>query len=262
MRRLCLTLLLTGIASTALPVLAHDAGVCLPIDTDDSLVCRHHFEGTNVDLPVRAVLDKFGTACERFVVSVMQRQGMLLAELGEPQEFDAEQCSTLTSIPLDLPDVRSEVDIVVQFSLRESEHAPEVIAMRIYPDTLLDPLVQFAAQHSLVVFDDEGVLTEFLDRNEVDYRQGFDTMSGVRVALLVQPADAELLLEERGFDGAVIFQEKIVDLPQVRAVSTNGQTRVYVEMPLLRDLHKSPLAQKALLDIIRLATNPLSTDRG
>ena len=52
------------------------------------------------------------------------------------------------------------------------------------------------------------------------------------------------------------FRKKIVDLPQVRAVSTNGQTRVYVEMPLLRDLHISPLAQKALLDIIRLATNP------
>ena len=262
MRRLCLTLLLTGIASTALPALAHDADVCLPIDSDDSLVCRHYFEGTNIDLPVRAVLDRFGTACERFAVSIMQRQGMLLAELGEPQEFDAEQCSTLTSIALDLPDVRSEVDIVVRFSLRESEHAPEVIAMRVYPDTLLDPLVQFAAQHSLVVLDDEGVLTEFLDRNEIDYVQRFETMSGVPVALLVQPADPELLLEERGFDSAVIFQEKIVDLPQVRAVSTNGKTRVYVEMPLLRDLHKSPLAQKALLNILRLATNPLSTDRG
>ena len=262
MRQLCSTLLLAGITLMALPTLAHDDDVCLPMDAAEALVCRHYFEGTSIDLPVRAVLDGFGTACENLVVKVLQRQGLMLAELGEPQAFDAEQCSTITSITLDLPDIRSEVDILVQFSAPESKQAPEVIAVRVYPDTLLDPLAKFAAQNALVVFDEEGALTGFLDRNEIDYAHAFDVLHGVAVALLVQPAQPERLLEDRDFDSAIIFQEKVVDLPLIRAVSANGRTRVYVEMPLLHDLHNSPLAQKALLDIIRLATNPSSTDRG
>lgn len=262
MRPLRLILLTVAVAATSLPALAHDGRVCLPMEDVDSLVCRHHFEGASINLPVREVLESFGAACEHVVVNVLQRQGLMLAELGEPWEFDAEQCSTMTSFMLDLPDVRSEVDILVQFSSPESAHAPEFIAVRVYPDTLLDPLTKFAEQHSLVVFDEEGVLADFLDRNEIEYGLGFDTLSEKPIALLVEPDKPERLLEDRNFDSAVIFQEKVIDLPQVRAVSMNGQTRVYVETPLLRDLLTNPLAQKALLDIIRLATNPLSTDRG
>ena len=125
-----------------------------------------------------------------------------------------------------------------------------------------DSLTKFAEQHALVVFDKEDVLTDFLDRNEIEYGLGFDAMSDNSIALLVHPDKPEQLLEDRNFASVVIFQEKVVDLPQVRAVSMNGQRRVYVETPLLRDLLTNPLAQKALLDIIRLATNPLSTDRG
>jgi hypothetical protein len=261
-RQLRFALLIVAVGASSLPVLAHDDGVCLPMDDFDYLVCRHHFEGVSINLPVREVLESLGAACEHVVVNVLQRQGRMLAELGEPQELDAEQCSTTTSFTLDLPDVRSEVDILVQFSSPESAHAPEFIAVRVYPDTLLDPLTKFAEQHSLVVFDEEGVLTDFLDRNEIEYGLGFDAMSDKPIALLVQPDKLERLLEDRNFDSAVIFQEKVIDLPQVRAVSMNGQTRVYVETPLLRDLLTNPLAQKALLDVIRLATNPLSTDRG
>ena len=262
MRQLCSTLLLAGITATALPTLAHDDDVCLPMDATEALVCRHYFEGTSIELPVRAVLDGFGAACEKFVVNVLQRQGLMLAQLREPQEFDSEQCSTMTSITLDLPDIRSEVDILVQFSARESKQVSEFIAVRVYPDTLLDSLAKFATQNSLVVFDEEGALTGFLDRNEIDYAHAFDALPGVAVALLVQPAEPERLLEDRDFDSVIIFQEKVVDLPQIRAVSANGQTRVYVEMPLLHDLYNNPLAQKALLAIIRLATNPTSTNRG
>lgn len=262
MRHLRQTLMLLVVAATSLPALAHDENACLPMDDVDSLVCRHHFEGTNIDLPVRAALDSFGSACEGLVVNVLQRQGLMLAELGEPQEFDAEQCATMTSFTVDLPDVRSEVDILVQFSSPDSTQAPEFIAVRVYPDTMLDPLTKFAEQHSLVVFDEEGVLTAFLDHNEIDYGHGFNAPLDDPVALLVKPDEPEQLLEDRDFGSAVIFQEKVIDLPQVRAVSSNGQTRVYVEMPLLHDLLTNPLAQKALLDVIRLATNPLSTDRG
>ena len=126
----------------------------------------------------------------------------------------------------------------------------------------LDPLAEFATQIPLVVFDEEGVLTAFLDRKEIDYKLPFEALPGVALALLVQPAEPERLLEARDFDSAIIFQEKVIDLPQVRAVSADEQTRVYVEMPMLHDLPDNPLAQKALLNIIGLATNPSSTDRG
>ncbi|MFQ5983018.1 MAG: hypothetical protein ACE5KS_06555, partial [Woeseiaceae bacterium] len=87
-------------------------------------------------------------------------------------------------------------------------------------------------------------------------------VSAVPIGLLVEPSEPERLLEDRGIETAVIFQEKIVDLPQVRTVSSNGQTRVYVEMPFLHELRSNPLAQKALLNIIRLAINPYPIDRG
>lgn len=262
MRRLRSTLLLLGVTAVALPCLAHDTDACLPMDDLDTLVCRHHFEGTSVELPVSEALEKIDAACEHLVVSVLQRQGLLLAELGEQQQFDAEQCSTMPSITVELPNVRSEADILVRFSLPEVDDAAGTIALRVYPDTLLEPLMRFAEQHALVVFDEAGTLTEFFDNNEIAYVQGFETVSAVPIALLVKPRGPERLLEDRGIDTAIIFQEKIVDLPQIRAVSSNGQTRVYVEMPFVHDLNDSPLAQKALLDIIRLATNPLSTDRG
>lgn len=261
MRYLCSTLLTIGFATAALPAWAHDSDACLPMDDSSTLVCQHFFEGTSIDLPARETLDSIDAPCERLVVRVLQRQGLLLAEVGEPREFDEEQCSTMTSISLDLPNVRSEVDILVQFSLSRSD-STAVIALRVYPDTLLDPLLHFAEQHPFVVFDDEGALTGFFDHNKIDYVQSFEAVSGIPIALLVQPREPERLLDDRGIDTAIIFREEIVDLPQIRAVSTNGQTRVYVEMPLLHDLHSNPLTQKALLDIVHLAINPTLIDRG
>jgi len=261
-RHLCSTLLLAGISAMAVPVLAHDINACLPIDDTDMLVCRHYFEGNSVELPVRETLDLIDTKCDQLVVTVLQRQGMMLAELGEPQMFDSEQCTVMTSITIDLPNVRSEADMLVQFSLREGGGVVGATALRVYPDTLLEPLARYAEQHELVVFDEGGLLAEFLEQNDIDYVQRFEAVSENPVALLVQPRQAERLLEARSINTAVIFQEKIVDLPQIRAVSSNGQTRVYVEMPLLHDLHNNPLTQKALLDIIHLASNPIPIDRG
>ena len=112
------------------------------------------------------------------------------------------------------------------------------------------------------MFDDEGALTDFLDQLEIEYVRGYEAVSGVPIGLLVNADEPERILEDRGIETAVIFQEKIVDLPQVRTVSHDGRTRVYVEMPFLHDLHNNPLAQKALLNIIRLAINPNPFDRG
>lgn len=262
MRQLSSIVLLAAVSATSLPVLAHDDDICLPMGEEEMLVCRHYFEGTSISLPVKDVLDGLATECENTVVNVVQRQGLMLAELGEPRTLDAEQCATMTSITLDLPDIRSEVDLLVQFSVPQSRQAPKVIAVRVYPDTLLDPLAEFATQIPLVVFDEEGALTAFLDRKEIDYKLAFEALPDGALALLVQTAEPERLLEAHDFDSAIIFHEKVIDLPQVRAVSANDQTRVYVEMPLLHDLSNNPLAQKALLNIIRLATNPSSTDRG
>lgn len=262
MRRRYSTLLLANAMALAMPVLAHDINACLPIDDADTLVCLHYFEGTTIDLPVRETLDNVDEECEHLVVTVLQRQGLLLAQLGEPQEFGAEQCATMTSIELELPNVRSEVDVLVQLSLQGDDKVAGAIALRVYPDNLLEPLTRYAEHYALVVFDGDGVLTRFLEHNNIDYAPGFRAVSGVPLALLVQPAESERLLNDRGFDTAVIFKEKIVDLPQIRTFSSDGQTRVYVEMPFLHDLHNSPLAQKALLDIIRLATNPIPIDRG
>ncbi len=254
-------MLLIGLAGSPALVVAQDNEVCLPVD-DEIQVCKHYFEGNSIDLPVRTVLDSFGPACEHLVVDVLQRQGVMLVDLREPQKFNAKQCATMNSVVVDLPDVRSEVDVLVRLSIPESTHAPEVIAVRVYPDNLLEPLRKFATQHSLVVFDQEGELMNFFDRNEIDYLSRFNKTTEVSVALLVNPTDPERLLEGRGFQSAVILKEQVFDLPQVRAVLTDDRRRVYVEMPLMHDLHTSPLAQKALQDIIHLATNPLSTHRG
>ncbi len=270
MSKLIPTLLLMVTVAAAAPGQAHDSDACLPMEDGNTPVCLHYFEGSSVDVPVREAIDSIDEKCEHLVVSILQRQGLLLAPLGEPLEFDAQDCMTMTSIALDLPDVRSETDLLLQFAPKESENgqgdelndAAAVIALRVYPDTLLDPLSRFAERHSLIVFDDEGALTDFLDQQEIEYVRGYEAVSGVPIGLLVNADEPERILEDRGIETAVIFQEKIVDLPQVRTVSHDGRTRVYVEMPFLHDLHSNPLAQKALLNIIRLAINPNPFDRG
>lgn len=251
-----------ALVTVSLPVLAHNDDICLPMVGMDGHVCRHHFEGERINLPVREALEPFGSDCERLVVSVLQRQGLMLAELGETQEFDGEQCSTMDSFALELPDVRSEVDILVRFSSPGSEIVPELLAVRVYPDTLLTPLVKLSELHTLIVFDEAGLLAEFFDNNEIQYVHGFESAPDDSIAMLVEPDKPEQLLEGRKFASAIVFQEKVFALPQVRAVTVNERTRIYVETPLLRDLSTNPLAQKALLDIFRLATNPSSTDRG
>ena len=84
------------------------------------------------------------------------------------------------------------------------------------------------------------------------------TAQNRRTAPALHPRNARL--DERGIDTAIIFRETVIDLPQVRTVSASGRTWVYVEMPLIENLYSSPLAQRALLDIIKLAINPDLTD--
>lgn len=270
MSNLMPTLFVIAIAFFPSPSLAHESDACLPGEDMSTPVCYHYFENRHIELPIRQALDRIATSCEQLVVRVLQRQGLTLAELGEPLQLEGRDCPTMTSISLTLPDIRSETDILVQFvpsaSMSgqgdEPHDAAAVIALRVYPDTLLDPLLRYAEQHSLVVFDDDGLLTEFLDTNEIEYVRSFEAVTGTPIGLLVQQGEPERLLEDRGIDTAIIFQEKIVDLPQVRSVSIDGRTRVYVEMPFLHDLNENPLAQKALLNIVRLATNPYPNDRG
>ena len=266
MRCLCaMGTLILGVGAM-LPGLAHDGNSCVATDEPGAAVCHHFFERTTVDLPVRNELDSIDGVCERLVIRVMQRQGVLLAQLQEPLDFDEEECAALTSIALQLPDVRSETDIVVQLSQADSAAGqdPQIseIAVRVYPDTLLEPLARLAEQRPLVVLGDDDVFTGFLDRNEIAYVRHLPRFSEKPIALLIQPDEPERILEDRSIETAVIFREKIVDLPQVRATSTGGQTRVYVELRLLHDLRGNPLAQKALLKIINLAINPNQIDRG
>lgn len=250
--------------------LAHDGDSCLSLEDANTPVCLHYFEGSSIELPVRAAIDGIDEKCGHLVVSVLQRQGLLLARLGESLQFDELQCSRMTSITLDLPDVRSETDILVRLSMTASQNEPgkdlnnaaAVIALRVYPDSLLEPLARLADQHSLIVFDDDGRLTSFLDQQKIDYVRGHEAVSRAPIALLVNAKEPERLLEDRDIARAVIFQEKVLDMPQVRAVSDAGRTRVYVELPVLHELDSSPLAQKALLRILQLAINPDQTDRG
>jgi len=259
-----LLLLVLGPVSASL---AHESESCIVAEGKSTAVCHHYFEAVTVDLPLKGGID---TDCERIVVKVLQQQGTLLALLREPLVFDKQSCSTLESISLELPDVRAETDLLVQILLAEHENGQvkvlenpvEVIALRVYPDTMLDPLKRLAEKNSIIVYDDDGVLIDFFDQQEVDYISGFGTLSGTPIGLFVNYKDPERFLEDSSIRTAVIFREEVIDMPQVRAVSRDGQTRVYVEMKLLEDLQSSPLTQKALMKIINLAINPNPSDRG
>ncbi len=260
-------MLLVVLAAAAAHAPAHGNDSCLPMEASDLPVCRHVFEGGRIALPVRETLDGIDTDCDQLAVVVLQRQGALFAPLGEPRLLDADACRTMTSFDLELPNVRSETDLIVSFVTTgqgiDEQQAAAAVAIRVYPDTLLDALKRLAERRSFVVFDDDGNLVTFLDTSDIDYATPFHgRLSDKPIALLVRPQDPDRLLEERGIDTAVIFTEQIVDLPQVRTVSTHGRTHVFVEMPLINELSGSPLAQKALLRIINLAINPFATDRG
>lgn len=263
------TILILGLA-TASVSLAHDSESCVLTEDEDRSICRHYFEGMTIDLPLKGQLERPETDCDRLVVKVLQQQGTLFAQLREPLVFENESCSTMASISLDLPDVRAETDLLIQVLHAKRENGQgdvrqepvEVIALRVYPDTILDPLKRLAEKNSLIVYDNDGQLSSFFDQQEVDYITGFGTLSGTPIGLFVGYEDPERLLEDSSIEAAVIFREKIIDLPQVRTVSSDGRTRVYVEMNLLQDLQSSPLTQKALMKIINLAINPNPSNRG
>lgn len=267
MRVLYPTMLVILGLGTVSASLAHDSESCVLTEDENMSVCRHYFEGVTVDLPFQKDVE---AACDRLIVRVLQRQGTLLAQLREPLVFDKESCATKKSISIELPDVRAETDLLIQILHAEREDAQdtvlqkpvEAIALRVYPNTILDPLKRLAEKNSIVVYDDGGMLTNFFDQQDVNYIGGFGSLSGMPIGLFVDHKNPERLLEDSSIKNAVIFREKIIDMPQVRAVSNNGQTRVYVEMKLLHDLQSSPLTQKALLKIINLAINPNYIDRG
>lgn len=258
------TLLILGVGTVSVS-LAHDSESCVLTADENMSVSHHYFEGTTIDLPIKG---GFEADCEGLVVRVLQQQGTLLAQLREPLVLEKESCSTMESISLDLPDVRAETDLLVQILHADRQNGQgnalqqpvEVVGLRVYPDTILDPLKRLAEKNSIIVYDDGGMLTNFFDQQEVNYISGFGTLSGTPIGLFVGHKDPERLLEDSSIKTAVIFQEKIIDLPQIRVVSNDGKTRVYVEMKLIQDLQSSPLTQKAFLKIINLAINPNQTD--
>lgn len=261
-----ITLLILTLVSAA-EVLAHSNESCV-LSRDESLsVCHHYFEGMTIDLPVKG---EFSAKCEGLVVRILQQQGALFVPLREPLAYDQQICSTLKRISIELPDIRVETDLLIQIFQTERKSGQsnvpdepvEVIALRVYPDTILDPLKHLAEENSIVVYDDGGMLIDFFEYHEVDFITGFGSLFGTPIGLFVDNKDPERLLEDSSIKAAVIFREKIIDVPQVRTISSNGQIRVYVEMNLLQDLHSSPLTQKALMKIINLAINPNPSNRG
>lgn len=246
---------------------AHDADSCVFSDDEQESVCHHYFEQTTVELPLK---NRPTSECERVVVGVLQKQGMLLAPLREPIVFERDRCSAMDSISLELPSVRAETDLQIQITQTDREpdqgalleQPTDVVMVRVYPDTLLDPLVHLAEKNSIIVYDTDAVLRNFFEQHDVNYISGFGALTGDPIALFVDYDDPERLIEGSSINTAVIFREKIIDLPQIRAVANNGQTRIYIEMNFLHDLHASPLTQKAFMKIIELALNPNQPDRG
>ncbi len=159
-----------------------------------------------------------------------------------------------------LPAVRQETDFELRIRSRWDGdgdwQAAGRIALRVYPDDLLNPVRSWAKSHPLRVDDDHWSLIQFLRQQSIpvvgDGRQAFTGSRGVTVYAGARALRKHALFPQRGDETAVFFTERQTDTPRLVIERIGRATAVTVEMRILDRLATDPLAQKIFLEVFQL----------
>lgn len=221
------------------------------IDTKHGVICLHYFEQE------RVLLARFlDGLCDDVMVRLIQPGSRLYAEIGEPLLLAAGFCQRKKRVFIELPRVKRTTVFELQIFTKQQDQSWDRVKrfpLLIYPKDLLQPLKNWATRNLLLVTGKREVLTAFLDKEDIAYATHNTYANGAKVILHV--ADLKEDSPDYRYENSrvIVFREGVVDLPQIRALSTKYGPRIVVEMKLLEALSDSPLAQKSFMRIFRMA---------
>lgn len=221
------------------------------VDTEHGVICLHYFEQE------RVFLERFlDGLCGDLMVRLIQPGSRLYAEVGEPLMLTAGFCQREDRVSIELPGVRRTTAFELQiFTNKEGKSwgNKKRLPLLVYPKDLLQPLKKWATKNLLLVTGKREVLTAFLDQENIGYTTRNSHSEGDKVILQVGDLKAHASENRYPNSRLIVFRERVVDLPQIRAQSTPYGAHIVVEMKLLDSLSDSPLAQQAFMRIIRMA---------
>jgi hypothetical protein len=170
--------------------------------------------------------------------------------------LEAGFCQHNKRVSMELPRVKRTTAFELQiFTRRQDKSWGKVksLPLLLYPKDLLQPLKNWAKKNLLLVQGKRETLIAFLDKENIAYATRNTFFNGDKVILHV--ADLKEDAPDYRYENSrvIVFREGVVDLPQIRAVSTKYGPRIVVEMKLLDSLSDSPLAQQSFMRIFKMA---------
>jgi len=233
----------------------------------DNLICEHHFSGGSI-----GALALAEDRCSNLVFELKEPNSNedAVAPLYLNEGFCKEK--NAKALVVVLPHVKQETLFEIRISswwgttnietgLEEKQTKPwKIVSVMVYPKNMMAPLRALAEKNTLVLYDKNKELGDFLDDHNIPHIEGLGTLFGKPIGLFVGYDDPDPYLKDSSLQSAVVFLEKSIDLPQMRVMSLDKKTRVYVEMQLMPKLADSPLAQKAFIKSIQqsLETAPVA----
>lgn len=231
---------------------------CVNSQNHDWEICHHYFAKEQIHIA------SLGVPCNSDIKILLVYPGINLYGTLHEMEVKSGFCLRDKPTILPLPELKKEVELVIQILEKKANgdwSVSKQIPIKIYPKNILDPLRKLTEKHSIVVYDNDRKLTKFLEQKKINHIVGFGTLLGTPMALFSGVDYPEKYLQGSSLKTAIIFHEKVIDLPQIRVLSNQNKTRVYVEMKILNRLATSPLVQKALMKIFQLALKPNQNER-
>ena len=221
------------------------------IDTNNTVICLHYFAQEKISL--EKLLDGL---CDDLTVRLVQLGSRLYAEVGDPLILPAGFCQNKKRVYMELPRVKRTAAFDLQIFTKKQDQSwgkVKSFPLLIYPKDLLQPLKNWARKNLLLVKGKSEKLIAFLEQENIPYALRNIYTNGDKVILHVGDLQEDNPDYRYANNSIIVFQEAVVDLPQIRAISTRHESRIFVEMKLLDSLADSPLAQKAFLKIFRMA---------
>ncbi len=253
------------LAPLALPVLFGLTGMATASQTEQRCVdstlghiCHHIFEGMRVEWPRGEEI--LAHRPERLQVQLWVVSHRLAMPLGPPRELCNSDCDQLRQISLLMPQVSRETAIratLTSHLANDRTREDESPIMQVYPDTVLDPLKQWAVRHTLVLRDRVGTLRAFLKTQDIRFTEGpLHRRHGPDrpvVFVVPKPGGRHLPQPMTVPHHAVTFTERVTHYPNITAVQSVTGNQIRVEMKVTDHLASDPLAQKLLLEIFTLS---------
>jgi hypothetical protein len=203
-------------------------------------------------------------------IKLQIKSTQLTASLGAPYDLKAEilPVSWTESIPtvsrilsLKLPDVQRETEFELEFQIDNDQdknlQAVGKIAIWVYPRDIVAPLKAWSKKVQLRVYDQQGQLSDFLNKNEIDFVSylAAKPLKVDRKVVTLWVSDSMLIADPPPMSPGESFIHivgKSNGLPRVTVKQQEQQQFISVDFNFLDRVATDPVKQKMLVEIIQL----------